>query len=229
LKATVIVPVKRFATAKQRLLDAVGPQGRAALVKAMLADVMAATCEAEQVERIIVVTGEGRAEKIALHRAQRTDMPIEVFRDPDDAGHREAATLGIIRAKALGAECVALLPGDCPLLDPSELDAALGRLTGEGVRVVPDRHGSGTNALLLCPPDAIAPGFGPDSRERHTERARRRELDVDVDEVPSLALDLDTPDDLAALAELLAAEPEQAPETAKAIAGLEPLARESPE
>ena len=99
---------------------------------------------------------------------------VEVLQDPRDPGHSEAATLGIVRAKALGAECVALLPGDCPLLDPSEVDAALGRMETGRVAVVPDRHGTGTNGLLMAPPDAIGPAFGPGSCERHLDRAGAR-------------------------------------------------------
>jgi len=222
LRATAIVPVKRFRAAKQRLVEVVGPQGRAALAKAMLADVLVALTSTELIERVIVVTGEGRAEKVAMHRAQRAKTPIEVFRDPSDAGHSQAATLGIVRAKALGAECVALLPGDCPLLAAGELDEALRRVSAGSVTVVPDRHGTGTNGLLLCPPDAIAPAFGPGSRELHVERARRRELDVAVDEVPSLALDLDTGADLEVLSRLLEADPGLAPATAGAVAELAP-------
>ncbi len=225
MTATAILPVKRYRVAKQRLVEAVGPPGRAALLRAMLTDALAAITEARLVELVIVVTGEGRAEKIALHRAQRAKTPIEVLRDPDDRGHSEAATLGIVRALALGAKSVVLLPGDCPLVDPGELDAAIARVNTDSVAVVPDRHATGTNALIMRPADAIGPAFGPGSCERHLERAGRRGLETWVEEVPSLALDLDTPDDLAMLAATLEAEPGRAPETAKAIAGLEWSAR----
>lgn len=217
MTATAILPVKRFADAKRRLLDVIDARARAALVKAMLADVLAALTAAQRVERVIVVTGEGRAEKVALDHARRVKMPIEVLRDPRDSGHPEAATLGIVRAKALGAECVALVPGDCPLLGPAELDAALERMSDGRVSVVPDRHTTGTNALLMAPPDAIAPGFGPGSRDRHVERARRRGLEAAVEELESLALDLDTPDDLEVLAATLAGDRSRAPATAEAL------------
>ena len=220
MKATAILPVKRFGHAKQRLLQALDRPQRAALVKAMLADVLAAIASSERVERVIVVTGEGRAERIALHHAQRTTMPLEVLRDPDDRGHSAAATLGIIRALALGAECAALLPGDCPLLDPGELDAALARMAPGRVAVVPDRHGTGTNALLMCPADAIGPAFGEGSMERHRERAERAGHEVAVEPLESLALDLDTPDDLAALAAAVGEHPERAPATAAELEGL---------
>jgi 2-phospho-L-lactate/phosphoenolpyruvate guanylyltransferase len=217
MKTTAILPVKRFGAAKQRLLDALDRRQRAAIVKAMLTDVLAAIGRTEAIERVIVVTGEGRAERIALRAAQRITTPVEVLRDPQDRGHSEAATLGIVRALSLGAGCVALLPGDCPLLDADELDGALARMASGRVGVVPDRHGAGTNGLLIAPADAIAPAFGPGSRERHLDRARRAGHDAVVEELQSLALDIDTPDDLGELATVLADEPKRAPETAQAL------------
>ena len=216
--ATAIIPVKRFGSAKRRLLDALTRPERAALVRAMFADVLAAVCDAERIERVIVVTGEGRAQRIALGHARRVATPIEVLQEPRDRGHPEAATLGIVRAKALGARCAALLPGDCPLLDVGELDAALARMRDGRIAVVPDRHGTGTNALLLSPADAIRPGFGPGSCARHVERGRARGLEVAVERIESLALDLDTPEDLGLLASRLEGDPASAPATAAALA-----------
>lgn len=220
MKATVILPVKRFARAKTRVVESIGPPGRAAILRAMLADVLVALDRSREVERVIMVTGEGRAEKVAMERAKRSPTPLEVLRDPADHGHCEAATLGIVRAKALGATCTALLPGDCPLLDPGELDAALSGFSEQTVGVATDRHGTGTNGLFLCPADAIGPAFGPGSRERHLDRATRAGYRAELVEVPSLALDLDTPEDLEALRVLLAEDPERAPITAAALAEL---------
>ena len=146
--------------------------------------------------------------------------PLEVLQDPRDPGHSEAATLGIVRAKALGAHCVALLPGDCPLLDASELDGALGRMAAGRVSVVPDRHGTGTNGLVMAPADAIGPAFGPGNLERHLDRATRAGWIASLEALPSLALDLDTPDDLDALRAVLAADATAAPATAGALAKL---------
>ena len=223
MSATAIVPVKRFARAKQRLLDRLDRAARAAIVKAMLADVLAAVSAASAIERVIVVSGEPRAERIALRHAQRTPAPLEVLRDPRDAGHSQAATLGIVRARALGAECVALLPGDCPLLARAELDGALARMAPGRVAVVPDRHGTGTNALLMAPANAIGPAFGDGSRERHLDRARRAGYEAAVEELDSLALDVDTADDLEALVGALATAPERAPATATELRALELL------
>ena len=225
MRATAILPVKRFGDAKQRLLVALDRPQRAGLVKAMLADVLAATTEVQGVERVIVVTSEGRAERIALRHGQRVNTQVEVLEEPVDRGHPEAATLGIVRAKALGAECVALLPGDCPLLDADELDAALERMHPGRVSVVPDRHGTGTNALLMAPADAIGPAFGPGSCARHSDRAGRAGHEVAVEPLDSLALDVDTPDDLHALAAVLEADPDRARMTAAALRQLGEVAR----
>lgn len=213
----MILPVKRFAHAKTRVVETIGPPGRAAILRAMLADVLVALDRAQEVERVILITGEGRAEKIAMERAKRSTTPIEVLQEPADHGHSEAATLGIVRAKALGATCTALLPGDCPLLDPAELDSALSGFAEGTVGVASDHHETGTNGLFLSPADAIGPAFGPDSCERHLDRARRAGYEAKLLDIPSLALDLDTPDDLNALTSLLANNPERAPLTAAAL------------
>jgi 2-phospho-L-lactate guanylyltransferase len=64
---------------------------------------------------------------------------------------------------------------------------------------VPDRHGTGTNALLLTPPGVVEPAFGPGSFERHTALAHAAGATIEVAELPSLTLDIDTPEDLATL------------------------------
>ena len=79
--------------------------------------------------------------------------------------------------------------------------------------IVPDRHGSGTNALLIAPPDAIEPSFGPGSFARHAARGAAAGAVVRVAQAPSLELDVDTPGDLAALRAALAARPGAAPRT----------------
>ena len=70
--------------------------------------------------------------------------------------------------------------------------------------IIPDRHGSGTNALVLTPPDVIEPAFGPDSRERHEQAAAAAGATCEVVELETLAVDVDTVDDLEALRRALA-------------------------
>lgn len=217
MKATAVVPIKRLGAAKQRLGDRLSEPERAGLAFASFADSLEAICRCEAIERAIVVTGDAKAERHALWRARRSEIPVEVVQDPGDKGHNEAAAIGSERARGLGAEAAALLPGDCPLLDPDELAGAIAGLAAKTVLVVPDRHGTGTNALILAPPNAIGPAFGPGSCERHLELARTHGMAGRRIELASLALDIDTPDDLAIVAAALAAAPERAPRTVEAF------------
>lgn len=211
MKATAILPLKRRDAAKQRLGTGMEDDRRRALVLAMAGDVLAAIGKARTIERTIVVTGDPDAAALAL------DSGVELVEDPDDAGHPEAALRGIARARELGAECVVLLPGDCPLLDPRELDGLMTGIPSHYVAIVPDRHGTGTNALVLTPPDAIRPAFGEGSCERHVALAREAEIPFGVEHLASLALDLDTPADVIALTRELDAGSDGAPGTARAL------------
>jgi 2-phospho-L-lactate guanylyltransferase len=92
------------------------------------------------------------------------------------------------------------------------------------VVIVADRHGQGTNALLLTPPGAMAPSFGPGSFARHAARARAAGATVRVAQAPSLELDVDTPGDLAALRAALADRPDAAPRTRALLERLAPAA-----
>jgi 2-phospho-L-lactate/phosphoenolpyruvate guanylyltransferase len=211
VKATAVLPVKRFAEAKRRLATGIDDERREALVAAMLEDSLEAITAARTIERTIVVTGDPRAQEIVAASS------AEVLPDPADEGHVTAALAGIARAEVDGADCVVLLPGDCPLLDPKELDRLLTGVPASFVAVVPDRHGTGTNALVLSPPGAIRPAFGEGSRARHVDAAHEGDIPFAVEDLPSLALDLDTPADVIALTRALASGAKRARRTAKVL------------
>jgi 2-phospho-L-lactate guanylyltransferase len=211
LNAIAVLPVKRFGAAKQRMAGGISGGQRRDLAEAMVADVLEAIGSARAIERTIVVTGDPTAQGLAASAG------AEIVPDPEDAGHVEAALAGIARAEADGAERVVLLAGDCPLLDPRELDRLLTGVPGSYVGVVPDRHGTGTNALLLSPPNAIVPAFGEGSRDRHVEAARQAGVPFGIEELPSIELDLDTPADLIALTRELEKQSGRAKRTAKAL------------
>jgi 2-phospho-L-lactate/phosphoenolpyruvate guanylyltransferase len=138
-----------------------------------------------------------------------------VIDDSAQDGQSAAVALGVERASIEGLERALCIPGDCPTLDPAELEALLSPSAGDRpeVVIVPDRHGTGTNGLLLAPPDAIAPSFGPDSCERHRALARAAGVRWRIERPPSLLLDIDTGDDLTALRARLSAEHVRAPRT----------------
>jgi 2-phospho-L-lactate/phosphoenolpyruvate guanylyltransferase len=203
MRTAAILPVKRFAAAKSRLGASVEDTLRERLARAMVGDVLSALARSRAIERTIVVTCEQSLQQAArLHGAL-------VIEDSAERGQSAAVELGIRRALVDGAERVLCVPGDCPALDPGELDALLaddmlGGRTPAQVVIVPDRHGSGTNGLLLSPPEVIAPSFGPDSCERHRALARAAGASCRLARPSSLLLDIDTGADLAALRERLA-------------------------
>ena len=203
--------MKRFAAAKRRLAGGIDNAKREALVAAMLEDVLEAIGGCRSIERTIVVSDEPRAAESAARAG------AELLQDPAGGGHSDAALAGIARAEEHGAECVVLLPGDCPLLDPRELDRLLTGVPANYVAVVPDRHGTGTNALVLAPPRAIRPAFGEDSRARHVAAAREAGIPFAIEELAGIALDLDTPADVVALTLELEARPRRARRTARAL------------
>jgi 2-phospho-L-lactate/phosphoenolpyruvate guanylyltransferase len=228
MRTAVILPVKRFAEAKRRLTASVDDPVRLELARAMVADVLHALSRTASIERTIVVTCES---SVAAAARERGALVLE---DAPEAGQSAAVAIGARRALQEGIERVLCVPGDCPALDPAELDRLL--LSGRGHRgdrdgsgdraverkrevvIIPDRHGTGTNGLLLTPPDAIEPSFGPDSCARHRALALAAGAACRVERLPSLLLDIDTGADLLALRERLAAAGPSAPRT-RAVLG----------
>ncbi|MCK9251045.1 MAG: 2-phospho-L-lactate guanylyltransferase [Solirubrobacteraceae bacterium] len=195
MKTIAILPVKRFAQSKQRLADALPARSRVALVQAMVTDVLIALRRAQLVDGVVVVTGEPAAGQIAVN------YNAEVLPDQSDAGHSDAVALGVQWALARDADRVLLVPGDVPMIDPVEIDGLLATMP-EGARevtIVPDRHGTGTNGLVLYPPDVIPAAFGEGSRARHEAAAAAAGAATFVAEPESLTHDVDTPDDFETL------------------------------
>jgi 2-phospho-L-lactate guanylyltransferase len=190
--------VKTFAVAKSRLSGGLSNDERRVLAQAMFRDVLLALARTESVDRVLVVTPDDNAQQIA--REHGADVVAD-----QQQGHNPAARKGVKEAVRAGAARALLVPGDCPALDPREVDELLSRPAPEpSALIVPDRHGTGTNALVLTPPTALEPSFGPDSCERHLEHARRSGVHGEVAHEATLALDIDTGDDLVALNRALA-------------------------
>jgi len=208
-----ILPVKSFASAKQRLAGSLGAGPRQALAQAMFSDVLGSLQGASGLDGVVVVT----ADRAASAAASGTGAPVLV--DTAEAGQSKAALIGIRHALAEGHERVVLVPGDTPLLEPGEVSSLIA--DAPPVVIVPDRHGTGTNALVLSPPHVIEPSFGPDSLARHLAAAEKAGVPRRVEEVPGLALDVDTPDDLAALLAALELRRDLAPATRAALSRLD--------
>lgn len=211
MPTAVILPVKSFARAKQRLGDRFGGPERAGLAAAMVEDVLGELARAA-LGPVVVVTGEPRALASAVDAGA-----VTVIDDRED-GQSAAALLGLARARELGCGRALLVPGDCPLVDAVELCDLAARAGSLDVAIVPDRHGTGTNALALAVDGEFEPQFGPGSCARHVEQAAVKGLAHEVVRVPSLELDVDTREDASALEAALARFPTRAPRTREALA-----------
>jgi 2-phospho-L-lactate guanylyltransferase len=207
--------VKSFGAAKQRLADSLGAGSRQALAQAMFSDVLAALRHARGLDEIAVVTADRVAESAA------TGAGVTLLRDTAQTGQSAAALIGIEHALARGYDRALLVPGDTPLLQPDELPRLLATAAHGTVVIVPDRHGTGTNALVLAPPDAMKPSFGPGSLDRHVAAAEAAGVEHRVEAMSTLALDVDTPADLAELTAQLELRRGEAPHTRGALRQLD--------
>jgi 2-phospho-L-lactate guanylyltransferase len=213
MRTAAILPVKHFAQAKRRLGASVAGELRDELARAMVGDVLVALSETPSIQRTIVVT---REDSVAVAARETGALTVQ---DTAEASQSAAVALGVARALADGFERVLCVPGDCPALDPVELDSLLDTSDTCKVVIVPDRHGTGTNGLLLTPPDAISPSFGPGSCERHRALAREAGAVYRIEQPASLLLDIDTGADLAVLRDRLSGERIRASRT-RAVLGL---------
>jgi 2-phospho-L-lactate guanylyltransferase len=191
-RVVAIVPIGALENAKSRLGGSLDAEERRDLVDAMIERTLAATTATPTIAETLVVSPDREALEQAAARGART---MRQRGQGLNAGIREARDDAI----AAGADAIAILPIDLPLVSPSAIDQLLAPLGVVGERplvvLAPDRHHRGTNGLVLAPPDAIEPSFGGDSRAAHEACARdagARYVELDG----PLSLDLDTPDDL---------------------------------
>jgi 2-phospho-L-lactate guanylyltransferase len=193
-----IVPVGTLEGAKSRLGAVLDAEERHDLAMRLARRTIGATGANPRIDDTLVVTPDDDVRELARELGAR---PIRQRSN----GLNEALAEARAEALAAGADAVLILPIDLPAISPTALDplidVAIGR-SGPAVGLVPDRHGRGTNALILAPPDVIGFCFGGDSRGAHEAAARAagaRLVELDG----PLRLDLDTPDDLLAADDLL--------------------------
>lgn len=189
----IIVPVKPFALAKQRLAAVLSPAQRAALARAMLCDVLAALSRVTGTTPVVVVTHDPEAARLA------TSAGFEVLDDRERPNLNAAIDMASAWARAHGAGSTLVLPADLPLLRPGDIEALLSCQSGDGTVLVAARDG-GTNALFRRPATLFPVRFGPDSLAAHIAQALIAGLPLTVLSLPGIGLDIDRPDDLLALA-----------------------------
>lgn len=189
----ILVPVKDLGLAKQRLASILPQDSRTRLAETMLEDVLSAIEQWTGRPPVALVTSYPPAVELARR------LGFEVIEDRENLGESEAISMATRIAVQRGATETLVLPGDMPLVTAEELAAIYAAAPREGMVLVPSSDGRGSNAVLRRPASLIPLRFGNDSFVPHREAARATGKPVIVLEFPGIGLDIDTPEDLAAL------------------------------
>ena len=184
-----VVPVKDLRGTKSRLAPVLDPAARAGLTLYMMGRVVTRALKAG-VDAVGVVS----PDPIVLDEALKRGATALAQKS---RGLNPALEEGRLWATENGASALLVLPADLPLIEAEDVTEVLAGAAGAPVVIVPDGARSGTNALLLRPPDALPFLFGPESFEAHLRAARDRGVEARVCENGHLSFDLDTAGDLA--------------------------------
>jgi 2-phospho-L-lactate guanylyltransferase len=191
-----IVPVKPLRRSKSRLSPVLSDDERAALSQDMLLRTLDVLAKVPKLEHTLVVSRDPKALALAREHGARTVM------ERGTPELNRALIRATVVAKGYGVSAVLILPADLPLISQADVEQLISLAADPPVVVVaPDRHGTGTNALLSAPPGLIEYDFGPDSYIRHKERAAAAGARLEVCQLASFELDVDDPEDLQLMAE----------------------------
>lgn len=194
-----IVPVKPLRRGKSRLAEVLSENERTELNQILLTHTLDTLKALPEIEQVLVISRDPSALALAREHGART------VQENGAPQLNVALTRATIVAQNYATRGVLIIPADLPLITPEDLRLMLARIQDPPVVVVaPDRHREGTNALLVCPAGLIEYDFGPDSFQHHCERVRQAGARLEICELPSLALDMDLPEDLAIVSEELA-------------------------
>jgi 2-phospho-L-lactate guanylyltransferase len=194
-----IVPVKPLRSGKTRLANVLTQEQRTDLNRRLLAHTVDTLKAIPEIEHVLVVSRDPAALSLAREHGARTEK--ESGAPHLNVALRRATAI----AKSYGTHGVLIVPADLPLIGPDDVRAML-KLAGQPpvVVIAPDHHHDGTNALLVCPAGLIEYEFGPGSFQRHCECAVQAAARLEICDLPSLALDMDLPEDLERVRKTLA-------------------------
>lgn len=188
-----LIPVKAPIWAKTRLAQLLSDDERAKLQWAMLQDVLDQLRSARELAGVAIVCPDPRLQALARMRGIRV-----IGDEPSRGGLNAAVALGTERLRQAGADLVAILPGDVPMLEAADIDRAiLCAIHSDATVVVPDTESEGTNALVFHTERVPRFQFGKNSFSLHSRNTANGP--VRVLRLPSVARDIDWPDDLTAL------------------------------
>lgn len=186
-----IVPVKPLRVGKSRLSGVLSQDERADLNRRLLDHTLDTLTAIPEIEQVLVISRDPAALSLAREHGART------VQENGAPKLNVALARATVMIKNYNLRGVLIVPADLPLLTSQDVQTMLERAKDPPVVVVaPDRHRQGTNALLICPVGLIDYEFGPNSFERHCQLAREVGARLEVVDLPSLALDMDLPEDL---------------------------------
>jgi 2-phospho-L-lactate guanylyltransferase len=189
----ILVPIKKLADAKQRLSGVLNPEDRFALARAMCEDVLQTLADWQSRPPVAVVTRDPFARDLAAR------FNFEVIAD-DNSGETSAIEMATAICKAQGAASTLVVPADIPLIEVAELQKVVDAAPAQGAVLVPDAAGRGTNAAFRSPCDLFPLRFGNDSFLPHLAAAKATGLPCVMLNLPSIARDVDRPEDLREIA-----------------------------
>ena len=186
-----IVPVKPLRRGKSRLAGILTEDERTELNRTLLENTLKTFSDLKEVEEVLVISRDPQALAIARHYGART---VQEDGQPELNTALKRAT---VVAQVYATRGVLVLPADLPLISREDVLALIER-AGEppAVVIAPDRHGTGTNALLISPIGLIEYDFGENSFQRHCQLAKEAGARLEIVDLPTLGLDLDLPEDL---------------------------------
>jgi len=195
----VVLPMRTMSGGKARLGEALDAEEREELVLGLLLHTLSVLGAWGTCGRIHLVS----PDPVLGAATRQAGTDVLVHRQTGE-GLNAGISQGVAAAQSEGATSLLVLPGDLPHLSVDALDelilaADAGMAAAAGgplMAIAPSDARSGTNALLLRPPDVIAPAFGSDSFEAHLRAAEAADVAVQVVSDDVLGFDLDTPDDL---------------------------------
>jgi 2-phospho-L-lactate guanylyltransferase len=186
-----IVPVKPLRRGKSRLAGTLSEDERTELNRSLLQNTLKTLSDLKEVEEVLVISRDPQALTIARNYGART------VREDGQPELNTALKRATVVAQVYATGAVLILPADLPLVTGEDIRTLIAR-AGEppAVVIAPDRHGTGTNALLISPSGLIEYDFGENSFQRHCQRAKEAGARLEIVNLPSLGLDLDLPEDL---------------------------------
>lgn len=194
----VIIPVKPLNRAKSRLAAVLSPEQRQELAEYMLRHVLSVVRTVPQIMGTLVISRDNRALAIARDFGART---VQESGTPELNTALMRATQIVARWKG---SAVLILPADLPLVAGEDITGLVEMGRSEPSMVIAtDQHQDGTNALFIRPPGLIRYAYGPGSFQRHVQMAHDAGAAVKIYHSERLSLDIDMPDDLKSVRDLV--------------------------